>query len=75
MDSRIAGIPCQVRVDHVCVTKGSFSPRAETPEEYYGVREVDFTVCDRRGRPATWLEAKMTDAEKRRIEDEILESA
>lgn len=74
MESRIAGIPCQVRVGHVYVTKGNFSPCAETPEEYYGVREVEFDVCDRHGRPAPWLSKKMTDDDRSRIETEILEN-
>jgi hypothetical protein len=73
MDTKIAGIPCQVRVGYVHVTKGNFSPQAETPDEYFGVREIEFTVCDRRGREAPWLANKLTEEDRQRIEDEILE--
>lgn len=73
METKVAGIPCQVRVGYVHVTKGNFSPRAETPDEYSGVREIEFDVCDRRGRPAPWLANKLTDEDRERIETEILE--
>lgn len=74
METRIAGIPCTVQIDHCHVTQGTYSRQAETPEEYYGAREIEFTVCDRRGRPAPWLERKLTPDDTARIETEILES-
>lgn len=73
-DSTVSGIPCGIQVEHVHITRGNFSPRAETPEEYHGIRDIEFTVLDSKGYPAPWLQAKLTDDEKVRIEDEILES-
>ena len=46
---------------------------ADNPDDYYGYADIEFTVCDRRGRPAPWLANKLTDADVRRIESEILE--
>lgn len=71
MDSRIAGIPCKIDVLHVYVQKPN--RWADNPDDFRGYSEVEFDVCDRRGRPAPWLEAKMTDEDQRRIEAEILE--
>ena len=69
---RVAGIPCLIRVDYVHITRGNYSSRAETPDEYYGDRTIEFTVCDRRGRPAPWLENKMCDQDTCDIEELIL---
>lgn len=73
MMTTIAGIRCEVEVLHIFVKKPD--PGADNPDDFHGWREVEFNVCDKRGRPAPWLETLMTDAEKRRIEDEILENA
>jgi hypothetical protein len=69
---RVAGIPCLIRVDYVHITSGTYSRQAETPDEYYGDRTIEFTVCDRRGRPAPWLERKMNDQDTLDIEELIL---
>ena len=71
MDSYISGIPCWIEVDRVFVQKPN--SMADNPDDYYGYSEVEFTVCDRRGRPAPWLERKMTHKDTQRIELEILE--
>ena len=68
MDTKIAGIPCTIRVDYVSVTPPD--SRADSDWDYYGYTEFDYTVCDRRGRPAPWLEKKMTRADEARIHDE-----
>ena len=68
MDTKIAGIPCTVRIDYVRVTPPD--PRGDSDWDYYGYTEFDYTVCDRRGRPAPWLEKKMTRADEARIHDE-----
>lgn len=73
MDTRIAGIPCKIDVLTAEVRKGSYSRQAETPDDYYGYKCIEFNVCDRRGRPAPWLEAKMTEQDIERIELEIIE--
>jgi hypothetical protein len=73
METRIAGIPCKVRVDSCVIQKGSYSYNAPSDWDYYGYQEIEFTVCDRRGREAPWLSRKMTDKDIARIEQEIIE--
>ena len=73
--SKVAGIPCVIKVDRFYVTQGTYSRQAETPEEYHGACEIEFTVCDRNGRPALWLEKKLTDDDRARIEEEAIEAA
>lgn len=72
MKTRIAGIPCEVRLTHCLVTKGNYSLVAETPDEYYGLREVEFDVYDKKGYRASWLEALLTDGERQRIGDALI---
>jgi hypothetical protein len=74
MRTQIAGIPCTVEVTrHVVVKPWGGSPHTcPSSDDYYGYSEVEFEVCDRRGRPAPWLERKMTEDDVRRIEGEIL---
>jgi hypothetical protein len=75
MNTTIAGIPCQITFE----VHGRFVPaRVNAPPEFCHEAEypeIDWTVCDRRGRPAPWLATKLTDADRERIETEILESA
>lgn len=51
--------------------RGSLSA-CPSSDDYYGYSEVEFDVLDRRGRPAPWLERKLTDADRERIEYEVL---
>ncbi len=75
MESRIAGIPCQIDVVHIePYTRAHLRGHPDNWEPERG-GEIEFDVCDRRGRPAPWLEAKMTDGDRQRIETEILERA
>lgn len=73
LETRISGIPCIVEY----VIRGKYKPaKIHAPPEYcYEAEypEVEFTVCDRNGRPAPWLERKMTYEDEKRIEAEILE--
>lgn len=72
IESRVAGIPCLIRVVNVQVKKGSYSPSAVDPDEYHGYTDIEFDVLDRRGRDAPWLANKLTDADRDRIDAEIL---
>jgi hypothetical protein len=75
IETRIAGIPCLVEAD-VFVSQGSYSRNAASDWDYYGWAEVgEFTIMDRRGRPAPWLERKLTNKEIERIESEFMEAA
>ena len=74
LDSTISGIPCGIWIGAIDAKEGTFSIRAETPEEYNNYCNIEFKVLDRSGYPAPWLENKMTDEDTARIEGEILES-
>ena len=71
LDTRISGIPCKVYVAHYA----SYAPdlRADSDWDYHGGTEIEFSVCDSRGRPAPWLERKTTRDDIARIEQEIIE--
>ena len=72
MFTRVCGIPCQAVI--TSYYPGSPArlwghPDSWEPADY---AEVEFQVCDRRGRPASWLEKKMSPVERRRIESELI---
>ena len=70
MLTRISGIPCLLRVVRVYIQAPDRG--ADNRCDYEGYSEIEYTVCDRRGRPAPWLERKLTEADEARIEGEIL---
>ena len=70
IETRIAGIPCIVTLDRMFVQK-PLGPNCDSDWDCYGYTEIEFTVCDRRGRPAPWLERKMSDEDQSRIENEL----
>ena len=75
IETRIAGIPCLVEAN-VYVQHGSYSRNAASDWDYYGWVDVeDLVVLDRRGRPAPWLERKLTDKDIERIEGELIKEA
>jgi hypothetical protein len=70
--SQIAGIPCLIQIDR-CFVQKPMGLRADSDWDCYGYKEVEFTVLDRKGYPAKWLERKLTDDDTDRIETQILE--
>lgn len=73
MQTRVAGIPCQILVT-------SYYPA--TPMKYWKAEEywqppqeaeIEWEVLDRRGRPAPWLAKKLDQQDRHRIEVELLE--
>lgn len=58
----LAGIPCLLKVEHyVKVSPWRGSPHTcPSADDYYGYEEVEWTVCDRKGYKAPWLEKKIT---------------
>lgn len=74
IESRVAGIPCLIGVTHFESVRGSYSYNAASDMDYYGYSESEWDVLDRRGRPAAWLERKLTDDDRQRIEQEIAEA-
>lgn len=72
METRIAGIPCRVELTH-CFVQKPLGPRCDSDLDCYGYADVEFDVLDRNGRPAPWLERKMSDSERSEIEGLLLE--
>jgi hypothetical protein len=73
IDSNVQGIPCGIKVDR-CFVNEPMGPSADSDWDCYGYSEIEFTVLDRKGYEAPWLQAKLTDDDIDRIEIEILES-
>lgn len=74
MESRISGIPCIISYSYtpgepMRITGTGFGD-CDPPEP----AEIEFSVHDRRGRPAPWLESKMTESDCERIELEIMKA-
>jgi len=74
IEHRVAGIPCLIGVTHYHNARGSFSYNACSDLDFYGYKERDYVVLDRRGRPAPWLEKKIDAAEAASIEECIDEN-
>lgn len=73
MMTRISGIPARIEVlsfIHWRPARLYGHPDSWAPAE----GEIEWTVCDSKGRPAPWLEKKLTPAERRRIEGELIAS-
>ncbi len=72
MYTRISNIPCQVEI--TCYYPARPARLHGHPDRYAPgePEEISFQVLDRRGRVAPWLEAKLDEQDRRRIEDELL---
>ncbi len=71
IESRVAGIPCVIGVTRYdCYSPASASGQPELCSPACG-GVGDWVVLDRRGRPAPWLEKKLTRDDIERIDDEI----
>lgn len=72
--TRVAGIPCICEATYYAegspmrITGTGFGDA--DPPEY---EEFEYTILDRRGRPAPWLEAKLTDDDDLRLKREYLD--
>jgi len=65
------GIPCIV---HVTAWEPYVEAKISGPPDHCYTEEGGFgewELLDRRGRPAPWLEQKLTDREYQRIEEEV----
>ncbi len=74
IESTVAGIPCLIGVTEFSSVRGSYSYNAPSDMDYYGYSESGWEVLDRRGRPAAWLDRKLTGDDRCRIEREIEEA-
>lgn len=69
-DTKVAGIPCICRVDHYRpAVPDRLTGRWEDAEQGSD-EEFEFSILDRRGRPAAWLERKLTDKDRERLAEE-----
>lgn len=71
MDFKICGIPCIIEFS-AQYTKPDLNSWA-SDIDYYGGWDIDYTVCDRNGRYAAWLERKITPEIESDIESAIIE--
>lgn len=72
METRISGIPCVIRLARYFRQKPN--TRADNPDDYYGYVDLEWQVCDRNGRPAPWLDKKLTASDRRRIEAALIDA-
>lgn len=72
-ETTCCGIPCIIRV----LSWDDYRPAylGGAPENCYPAEGGcgDWEILDRKGRPAPWLEIKMTDKERIRIDEEVFE--
>ena len=67
-------VPCGADLAAGVTCPKSFKLPAQlcsSPDDYYGYREIEFVVLDRKGRRATWLEAKLSDSDEINIRNII----
>lgn len=58
IEARVCGIPALIRVDHY-FAQAAFGRYCDSRDDCYGYEELEYTVCDSRGRPAPWLDKKL----------------
>lgn len=77
LEATIQGIPCLIEVTEYSVTPPWKGSVAECPSEmdFYGYDEIEYTVRDRRGYLAPWLERKITDEDNEAILALVRESS
>ena len=66
IDTRIQGIPCGIRITHYHRQK-PLGPRADSDIDARGYTDAEYTVLDREGYPALWLDRKIKDEDNERI--------
>ncbi len=74
---RIAGVPCLIGVTGYLYQppcKGHPSTCA-SDWDYYGYEEIEWEILDRRGKPAPWLDRKLSPADRAAITSHLLELA
>ena len=69
---KIKGIPCQIAVLS-CLVKEPDINSWESDWDYYGYKEIEFNIYDRKGYRADWLANKLTPSIEDAIELKILE--
>lgn len=72
-NSTIAGIPCGILIDHYETIPPWQGNVLNCPSDidFFGCTKIGYTVLDRKGYPAPWLETKLTPEINHCIETEI----
>ena len=71
--SKVCGIPCIINVDHYFRHSARISSAHNflSDLDFDGYEEIEYSVLDRKGHPAAWLERKVTTEDHFRITAEI----
>lgn len=72
IEIRVAGIPGIARTTCASYTKPNRS--ADSDWDFYGGWELCWEICDRRGRPAPWLERKASKSDLDEIEGQLIDA-
>lgn len=67
IDARVCGIPCLIGIESYQHQAPDYRSR-DSDWDYYGWTESEWSVLDRRGRHARWLERKLTQKDRDEIE-------
>lgn len=75
LEASVAGIPCLVKVETCTIVPPWHGSAYTCPsrDDYYGYNDVEFTVYDRKGYRAKWLEKKLTGDDIAEIEQMIVD--
>ena len=65
-DTHIGGIPCQIKITSY-FRQRTLGQRADSDIDCYGYTDAEYTVLDREGYPALWLDRKIKDEDNERI--------
>lgn len=71
IEVKICGIPATVRLTRYRRHRGRFSNSCVSPDDYFGWTDIEFTICDRRGNRAVWLENKMNKTDFEVVKEQI----
>ena len=66
IDTHIQGIPCGIVITSYFRQK-PLGPRADSDYDAMGYTDAEYTVLDREGYPAPWLDRKIKDEDNERI--------
>lgn len=69
-DTKVSGIPCICKVTYY--SRGKPAQTYGPADNCYPAEdsEFEFEILTRKGTPAAWLERKLTDADRLRLEEE-----
>jgi hypothetical protein len=73
IETTVAGIPCKAECVHY-FRQEPLGYRANSDWDARGYTECDFVILDQRGRPAAWLERKLTRDDNERIRADLIEA-